>query len=197
MKYFQYAYYRIPLYKYPSTSIINIFIPLWILGILNLAIFFQDYDFGGRVASLATLTLAFVALVPTIYAEIPPNPEIVLVELLVYAETFTSMICLLDSFLLRRTDPSVEFEWSTDIYFLLSLAITVMNIGIVLVMFLFHRFKWEVYYNLEEAGKKDPKFDRKTWWNDDCDIEFDKWRDYIFPLDREPVEPAFMKKQPK
>ncbi len=63
---FQYAHFKIPLYKFPAVSIATIFLPLWLLGVINLGIFFQSNDLGGRIASLAALMIAFVALIPTI-----------------------------------------------------------------------------------------------------------------------------------
>lgn len=76
IKNFQFAHFKIPLYKYPSVALITIFAPLWILGWLNLAIFFQDNGLGNRIAEIATLMIAFVALIPTIRDQIPPNPSI-------------------------------------------------------------------------------------------------------------------------
>ena len=84
MKQFQYAYFRIPLYKYPGANLISIFIPLWVLGFINLAIFFQEPSLSGRIAAIATLTLAFIAFIPTINETIPQTAEIKLVEILVY-----------------------------------------------------------------------------------------------------------------
>ena len=56
----------IPLYKYPSTTIINIFVPLYMVGIMNLGVFFELNDMSNRDASLATFLLAYIAFFPTI-----------------------------------------------------------------------------------------------------------------------------------
>lgn len=79
IKNFQYVHFRIPLYQYPGANLINIFIPLWVLGFINLLIFFQDMDLGGRLGIISTLTLAFIAFVPTINEKIPQTPYIKLV----------------------------------------------------------------------------------------------------------------------
>jgi len=84
IKHFQYAHFRIVMYKYPGVNLISIFVPLWILGVINLFIFFQDRTLAGRIASIATLTLAFIAFIPTINDKIPQTPSIKLVEILVY-----------------------------------------------------------------------------------------------------------------
>ena len=66
VKHFQYAHFTIPLYKFPTVTIATIFLPLWLLGIINLGIFFQDNNLADRIASIAALMIAFVALFPTI-----------------------------------------------------------------------------------------------------------------------------------
>jgi hypothetical protein len=57
----------------------TIFLPLWLLGIINLGIFFQDNSMDDRIGSISALMIAFVALIPTIRDEIPPNPKIVFI----------------------------------------------------------------------------------------------------------------------
>ena len=66
IKNFQYAHFRIPLYQYPGANLVNIFIPLWVLGFINLLVFFQDANLEGRLAVISAITLAFIAFVPTI-----------------------------------------------------------------------------------------------------------------------------------
>ena len=41
VKHFQYAHIRVPLYKHPGVTLLEIFIPLWILGLINIFVFFQ------------------------------------------------------------------------------------------------------------------------------------------------------------
>lgn len=56
-----------------------IFFPLWLLGMINLSIFFSEPGLGDRIGSLASLLLAYVALIPIIRNLLPPNPNITLV----------------------------------------------------------------------------------------------------------------------
>lgn len=63
---YQFCHFVIPLYKFPFVTLSTIFIPLWLLGIINLGIFFQDTTLGDRIGSLAALMIAFVALIPVI-----------------------------------------------------------------------------------------------------------------------------------
>jgi hypothetical protein len=73
------AHFIIPFYKKPGLSIVTIFAPLWLLAILNLAIYFQGAELGTRTASIGTLIIAYVALVPVIRGQIPPYSGVLLV----------------------------------------------------------------------------------------------------------------------
>jgi len=59
--------------------LIEIFLPLWSLAIINLGIYFQDGELSGRIASIAGVMIAFIALIPLIRGAIPPNPKVVFV----------------------------------------------------------------------------------------------------------------------
>lgn len=85
------------MYKYPFNSIVSIFLPLWLLAIINLAIFYQDYALGSRIAAIASLMVAYVAFIPVIRKKIPPSRKIIFVEILVYAIAFTCFIALVHS----------------------------------------------------------------------------------------------------
>lgn len=100
---FQYVHFNVPLYKFPIVALATIFLPLWLLAIINLGIFFQDNNLADRIASIASLMIAFVALIPTIRDQIPPNPKIVFIEILVYFETLTSLLALIHSLDVRAT----------------------------------------------------------------------------------------------
>ena len=65
-------------------SLATIFFPLWLLTVINLGIFFQDANMADRVGSIASIMVAFVALIPTIRDQIPPNPILVFIEGVVY-----------------------------------------------------------------------------------------------------------------
>lgn len=66
VKYFQYTHLVIPLYKYPGNVLITIFLPVMLLALLSLAIFFQEQDLSGRIGSIATMILGYIALIPSI-----------------------------------------------------------------------------------------------------------------------------------
>ena len=79
VKPFCYAHFEIPLYKFPGVTLLTIFFPLWLLGILNLGIFFQSVGLADRIGSLSGLLIAFVALIPVIRSELPQSPDVALV----------------------------------------------------------------------------------------------------------------------
>jgi len=66
IEHFQYAHFNIPLYKYPVVAIATIFLPWFLLAIINLGIFFQSTNVSNRIQNLSALLISFVALIPTI-----------------------------------------------------------------------------------------------------------------------------------
>jgi len=63
---FHYAHFILPLYRKPFQTLINLFFPVVILSIINLAVFFQDNGIAKRLQNLAIILVAYVALIPTI-----------------------------------------------------------------------------------------------------------------------------------
>ena len=58
----------------------EIFIPLGILSAINLGIYYQDCNvLADKIASIATVTLALVAFIPTINDKIPPTKSFKLI----------------------------------------------------------------------------------------------------------------------
>jgi hypothetical protein len=72
------------MYKKPQVSFIILFVPMWLISIINLGIFFQSSSLGDRMASIITLMLALVAFFPVIREELPPSKKIVLADYMVY-----------------------------------------------------------------------------------------------------------------
>lgn len=105
IKNFQYASFEATIYKRPLASLFNIFFPLWGLALINLVIYFQSTNLAERIASIATLMVAFIALDDNIRIQIPPHPKVLFIEYLVYAEITASLVCLWHSFMLRNVDP--------------------------------------------------------------------------------------------
>ena len=62
---------------------LTIFIPLWIISLIGIFVFFQEPAFGSRLATIAVLALAFVAFLPTINSTVPQTPNLKLVDILV------------------------------------------------------------------------------------------------------------------
>ena len=74
-KYYQYVHYVVPLYKYPLNSLATIYIPVFLLSLLSLAIFFQENNLSERIGSIATMVLGYIALIPSIKEQLPPSSK--------------------------------------------------------------------------------------------------------------------------
>ena len=67
----------VPLYKIPGNAWATIFIPTFMLSLLSVFIFLQrDSSIGEKLGSIATFVLGFIALIPSIKAELPPSNRI-------------------------------------------------------------------------------------------------------------------------
>lgn len=47
-------------------TIINVFLPFYLIAILNLGVFFEANDMSNRSANLAMFQLAYIAFIPTV-----------------------------------------------------------------------------------------------------------------------------------
>jgi hypothetical protein len=156
-------------------SILTIFIPIWILGLIGLFVFFQEPAFGARLATIAVLALAFVAFMPTVNASIPKTPEVKLVDVLIVMELAAVILLLVQSFHDRFSE-SKDFDWQNSPLFLVAVGLNAATFVTVFLLFIVHKCIWERIYlrERETAGKVSKKLVRKLWRNEECDYEFSR-----------------------
>jgi hypothetical protein len=90
----------IPYYKDPTTGLQSVHIPLLMLEILNLLIFFQSSDMGARISSVATVSLALFALIPTVTSQVPSIQTKFYVYKLVSMQIFAILMVLIQSYII-------------------------------------------------------------------------------------------------
>lgn len=61
-----YAHFHFPFYRHPLKSLSVIFLPTFVLGIINMFIFFQEFYIADRIANISTLLISFIALINVI-----------------------------------------------------------------------------------------------------------------------------------
>ena len=88
------------IYRYPLVTILTIFVPMWLLGLINLVIFWQDSNLSGRAENIATVLVGLLAFIPSIRSQIPTTPYVTMVDLMIYAFVLSNVLCLLDSVLI-------------------------------------------------------------------------------------------------
>jgi hypothetical protein len=117
-----------------------------VIGFINLFIFFQDRSLSGRIASIAVLTLAYIAFIPTIDAQIPQTPSIKLVDILIYMEILASILCLIQSFYTK--DDVSDYNWKADGFFIVSLILNILTFVIEMVLLIIYQCYWKgIYHN--------------------------------------------------
>jgi hypothetical protein len=167
IKNFQYIHFRIPLYKYPLSSLISLCVPMWVLAFINLSIYYATCNVvADKIATIATVTLAFVAFLPTVNEKIPQTSVIKLIEVIIYVQIGTTFLTLIDSLENRNMDPTVyETTWMSNPYFMITLIINIICAAIVIVLSLVHKIWWENVYTRKRNDKMTGKLCREHWGN--------------------------------
>ena len=174
IKHYQYVHFRAPVYKHPGVNLMEIFIPLWILGFINLIVFFQDNYLVDKMFTISTLALAYIAFIPTINEAVPNTPEIKLIDIMIYLEIMSTVFTTIDSLYTAQTQPvTYKVVWNENAWFIITLVVNLAIVVLVLTMFVLHKLWWERVYSapISEEGK-DKGFIRKNWYNMACDMEF-------------------------
>lgn len=76
IKTFEFGHFIINIYRNPNSVAGTILIPVGLLTIINLGIFFQSNSLAGRIENIAGLMFAYTAIIPVIRSQIPTNPGI-------------------------------------------------------------------------------------------------------------------------
>lgn len=122
-----------------------------------------------RIGNGTLLNLALFAFIPTIRSQIPDTPRIILIEILIYIIAGTLTLNLIQSYYASLEDASTyAYEWSSDPYFIASVASILLTFLIIFVLCLIHKLHWERAY-LKEEDKVLGNFSREKWRNLDCD----------------------------
>jgi len=141
-----------------------------------LATYYQDSNvLADKISSIATITLALIAFIPTINEKIPPTKTFKLIEFIIYLQVFTTFLTLLDSIIHRKDDPTAyETNWETNPFFMITLLFNIAFIAIITGLITFHKLWWENLYTKERPEKVAGKLNRDLWKNMECDEEFRK-----------------------
>ena len=84
MQSFNHAHFTLPMARSPIVTFFKIIVPNWLLGFISLVIFFQEggkAGLGSRIPGIATIMLAYIATMPLLREEIPPAPQLTLLEI--------------------------------------------------------------------------------------------------------------------
>jgi hypothetical protein len=124
----------------------TIFIPIFLLSFLSLAIFFQANDLSSRLASIATMVLGYIALIPSIKEQLPPSSRITVIEIVIYISTLCCLFSLAESFLIDQQS-DYQFVWRQNTLFMTCLTIHSLTFVFVIGLMITHKLVWEPSYN--------------------------------------------------
>lgn len=85
----RFANYKFKLYRYPINTLVMVFVPMWILTVINLFTFWAfPFEVFGRLQTVSALLIAYTALIPTVKARIPVSSQVTMIEYLIYSLCF-------------------------------------------------------------------------------------------------------------
>ena len=92
----KYAHFHMPLYRFPFSLFITVFLPLWILGILNVSTFYsQDENLTTKIDNVANILFAYFTLLELIRQVIPKRPNLTVLEVMIYTQMFTPFLTII------------------------------------------------------------------------------------------------------
>ena len=95
------------------------------------------------MAIISTVTLAFIAFVPTINETIPNTPKAKMIDYLIYLQVLTTILTMIDSLITFRNEPTAfVFEWSTNGWFIATFIINAAAALVIVIMFIIHKVYW-------------------------------------------------------
>jgi hypothetical protein len=118
-----------------------VFVPLWLLGLINLGIYFQNEELSDRIGSIIGLMLAFIAYIPTIRSAIPPSSNLVFMEVMVYLQSLASFATFIHSFRISE-QKNFKLNWVATPEYWFTVLVTAGSFIFVLVLMLIHYFYW-------------------------------------------------------
>lgn len=160
------------MYKDPFSAVFSIILPLILLAIINLFIFFQSNDLGSRIASIATLLVAFMAFLPTVRELIPPTPTVIGLDIILLLFLVAELLTAIQA-MLAFDIPAEEykFQWTTDPIYLICVAFIMLVALPVLIMVVLHYARWVgQYHNKDKNTSTDINFSSSKWFNEDVDV---------------------------
>jgi hypothetical protein len=163
---FRVAHFHFPLYKFTTATLGTIFLPLFILTLINLCIFYQSWELNERIANIAMLMIAFLALIPVMHSQMP-LPKLTLLEICLYLELSTTILCLIDSVQIVEnfTEEEYDFVPMEDPFFCACLIISSVIFGLFFILYCVNLLVWRKNHrDYKKFGKfnKVP-VDREAW----------------------------------
>ena len=112
---------------------------------MSLAIFFQDFGLADRIASIATVMVAYTQFLTIVRAELPPTPKITFIELLVDTSIFINLLCLIESVSMRKSD---EQKFEINAFLLFAIMFQFVYIFIIIGLIISYYAFWKPSYNV-------------------------------------------------
>ncbi len=132
----------------------NIFFPVAILGLINLAIYFQDNkNFGKKIINIAALLVSYLYFLPIVREKISPSRSLTISEIFLFSMASLTLVTYFHSISVRHLK-EYEFVWDQEVLFIVSLIATLLIIIALMMIFFVFAFCLLPKYNSKKGGKE-------------------------------------------
>ena len=128
-------------------DLIQIFVPVWLLSIMSVYIFFETVEIGNRIMNVSAIIFTFAAIQPVVRQNLPHATSITLVDILIYSQFLVNALFLINTIGVRGYDDTIKApaypsnngynRWN-DGLFIASLCIAILNVIVVAVLVIYY-----------------------------------------------------------
>lgn len=171
LKYYPGIKFNIALYKDPFSIIMNAYFPMFVLSLLTLMIYLQEFQAGDRIANISVLLLAFVAFIPTVRSIIPPVNYFTLADFVIFCNFLGTGFVMIETLIQVRQKDALSESRSqlyTYVFFGLSAMCFALPNAIVLILYFLHMVVWKKSYSTKIKAPpltRGDDNDQTKWYN--------------------------------
>ena len=120
--------------------------PLFLISLINVLVFFQVNDLGGKLAVIATLALAIIAFMPTANDKLPNTAKFKLMDLVVNSIILLLCLSMIDALIMfRQQPPAAVFSYSNG-WFIVTVIANLAVLSLMLLLGIMYYCCWKPNY---------------------------------------------------
>ena len=149
---FKYASFKMPIYRTAFNDLMTIYIPVLLLSIMSVYIFFETAEIGNRIMNVSAITFTFAAIQPVIRKNLPNATSITLVDFVIYLQLIANVLFLINSIRVRgyydtKENAPADADFNNDYnrwgdgLFIANLCIASINLLAIVILVIYYYCK--------------------------------------------------------